>query len=129
MEPLNVAYSSRHTLMLAMLWLILARALEGVGAGGILGMTMIVIGDIVSLEERGKYAGFISGTVFYAHLYPFDISGPSLRLSGPSSVVCSHSTHLGAGASSSISRIYTLILLITEEPVALRLQSSSLSST
>jgi len=46
-----------------MLWLILARALEGIGAGGILGMTMIVIGDIVSLEERGKYAGFISGTV------------------------------------------------------------------
>lgn len=47
-----------------MLWLILARALEGVGAGGILAMVMIVIGDIVSLEERGLYAGYISGVVF-----------------------------------------------------------------
>ena len=49
---------------LAMLWLILARALEGVGAGGILAMVMIVVGDIVSLEERGLYAGYISGVVF-----------------------------------------------------------------
>jgi MFS family permease len=48
---------------LAMIWLILARALEGVGGGGILGLTMMIVGDIVSLEERGKYAGFISGTV------------------------------------------------------------------
>jgi MFS family permease len=47
-----------------MLWLILARALEGVGAGGILAMVMIIIGDIVSLEDRGLYAGYISGVVF-----------------------------------------------------------------
>jgi MFS family permease len=48
----------------AMLWLIVARAVQGIGAGSILGLTQIVISDIVSLEERGKYAGFIGATVF-----------------------------------------------------------------
>jgi MFS family permease len=47
-----------------MLWLIVARAVQGIGAGSILGLTQIVISDIVSLEERGKYAGFIGATVF-----------------------------------------------------------------
>jgi hypothetical protein len=48
---------------LAMLWLIVARAVQGIGAGSILGLTQIVISDIVSLQERGKYAGFIGATV------------------------------------------------------------------
>ena len=50
-------------LILAMLWLIIARAVQGIGAGGIMGLTLIVIGDIVSLEERGKYSGLIGATV------------------------------------------------------------------
>jgi MFS family permease len=49
----------------AMLWLIIARAVQGIGAGSILGLTQIVISDIVSLEERGKYAGFIGATVLW----------------------------------------------------------------
>jgi MFS family permease len=46
-----------------MIWLILARAVQGIGAGSIMGLTQMVISDIVSLEERGKYAGFIGATV------------------------------------------------------------------
>ncbi|KAF7341255.1 Membrane transporter [Mycena venus] len=39
----------------SMTWLILARALQGIGGAGIQQMVMIVIGDIVPLEQRGKY--------------------------------------------------------------------------
>ena len=46
-----------------MIWLIVARAIQGIGAGSIMGLTQIVISDIVSLEERGKYSGFIGATV------------------------------------------------------------------
>ncbi|KAI0079120.1 MFS amino acid permease [Panus rudis PR-1116 ss-1] len=42
-----------------MKWLIVARAFQGVGGGGIVQMINIVIGDIVSLEERGKYGGYV----------------------------------------------------------------------
>ena len=34
-----------------MTWLILARALQGIGGGGIIQMVNIVIGDIVPLEK------------------------------------------------------------------------------
>ncbi|CAL1714499.1 unnamed protein product [Somion occarium] len=43
----------------SMAWLIVARAIQGIGGGGIVQMVNIVIGDIVSLEERGKYAGYL----------------------------------------------------------------------
>ncbi|KAF7301065.1 Membrane transporter [Mycena indigotica] len=42
-----------------MTWLIIARAVQGIGGGGIQQMVQIVIGDIVSLEDRGKYGSFI----------------------------------------------------------------------
>ncbi|KAJ7083146.1 MFS amino acid permease [Mycena belliarum] len=43
----------------SMTWLILARALQGIGGGGIQQLVQIVISDIVSLEERGTYGSFI----------------------------------------------------------------------
>ncbi|KAJ7911081.1 major facilitator superfamily domain-containing protein [Mycena leptocephala] len=43
----------------SMTWLILARALQGIGGGGIQQLVQIVIGDIVTLEERGTYGSFV----------------------------------------------------------------------
>lgn len=43
--------------------LIYFRALQGIGAGGIMTLSMTVIGDVVSPRQRGKYQGFI-GAVF-----------------------------------------------------------------
>jgi len=43
--------------------LIAFRAIQGVGAGGILALTQTIVGDIVSPRERGRYMGYI-GAVF-----------------------------------------------------------------
>ncbi|KAJ6502853.1 major facilitator superfamily domain-containing protein [Mycena vitilis] len=43
----------------SMTWLILARALQGIGGGGIQQIGQIIIGDIVSLEERGSYGSIV----------------------------------------------------------------------
>ncbi|KAF7334954.1 MFS drug transporter [Mycena venus] len=42
---------------------ILSRGLAGAGGGGLVSMSQIVISDIVSLRERGKYQGIISGVI------------------------------------------------------------------
>jgi MFS family permease len=60
--PRNV-FSFTPSTDIAMVWLIVARAVQGVGSGSIMGLTQMVISDIVSLEERGKYAGFLGATV------------------------------------------------------------------
>ena len=39
--------------------LIFTRALQGLGAGGLMALTFVIIGDIVSPRERGKYQGLI----------------------------------------------------------------------
>ncbi|KAJ5703031.1 major facilitator superfamily transporter [Penicillium malachiteum] len=41
-------------------WLYVTRALSGVGAGGISSLISIIVSDLVSLRERGKYQGFVS---------------------------------------------------------------------
>src|SRR6516165_5759411 len=46
-----------------MLQLIVFRALEGVGGGGLIVITIAVIGDIIPPRERGRYQGFF-GAVF-----------------------------------------------------------------
>ncbi|KIO29864.1 hypothetical protein M407DRAFT_20934 [Tulasnella calospora MUT 4182] len=47
----------------SMVWLILCRAIQGVGGGCIIQLTQITISDIVSLEERGKYIG-VTGAIW-----------------------------------------------------------------
>lgn len=42
-------------------------ALAGIGGGGILTLSMIVISDVVSLKERGKYQGILGGVVALAN--------------------------------------------------------------
>ncbi|KAF8844500.1 MFS general substrate transporter [Paxillus ammoniavirescens] len=45
-----------------MTWLIVCRAVQGVGGGGIIQLVQITISDIVSLQDRGKYGGAIGAT-------------------------------------------------------------------
>ena len=45
----------------SMTQLILARALQGLGAGGIMPMAFILIGEMFTLEQRAKMQGFFSG--------------------------------------------------------------------
>jgi EmrB/QacA subfamily drug resistance transporter len=56
-----------------MVQLIGFRALQGLGAGGLMVMAMTIIGDIVSPRERGKYQGYI-GSVFAVS----SVAGPLL---------------------------------------------------
>ncbi|KAG2130305.1 major facilitator superfamily domain-containing protein [Suillus bovinus] len=46
----------------SMTWLIVSRALQGVGGGGIFQLVKITISDIIPLQEQGKYVGLISAT-------------------------------------------------------------------
>ena len=42
-----------------MAWLDAARGVQGIGGGGIIALINIIIGDIVSLQDRGKYSGWV----------------------------------------------------------------------
>jgi len=53
--------------------LILFRALQGLGAGGLIVLTQAVVGDIVSPRERGKYQGIFGGVFGLA-----SVAGPLL---------------------------------------------------
>ncbi|KAI0807335.1 MFS amino acid permease [Fomes fomentarius] len=46
----------------SMTWLVVARAVQGIGGGGIMQLVQITISDIVSLQDRGKYGGYIGAT-------------------------------------------------------------------
>ncbi|MDA2814243.1 MDR family MFS transporter [Nocardiopsis sp. RSe5-2] len=46
-----------------MSWLIGARFVQGIGAGGLATLPQVILGDVVEPRERGRYAGFL-GAVF-----------------------------------------------------------------
>ena len=41
--------------------MIIFRTIAGIGGSGISSLVMIIISDIVSLQDRGKYQGMIGG--------------------------------------------------------------------
>lgn len=53
--------------------LVAFRAIQGLGAGGLMVMAMTIVGDILSPRERGRYQGYI-GSVFALS----SIAGPLL---------------------------------------------------
>ncbi|KAI8810962.1 major facilitator superfamily domain-containing protein, partial [Cladochytrium replicatum] len=50
----------------SMMMLIIGRVISGVGGGGIFNLVLIIISDIVSFQERGKYQGFIGAVYGFA---------------------------------------------------------------
>jgi EmrB/QacA subfamily drug resistance transporter len=65
--------------------LIAFRALQGLGAGGIMGLTFAIVGDVVPPRERGKYQGLFGGVFMLAM-----VAGPLLG-----GVFTEHSSILG----------------------------------
>ncbi len=53
--------------------LIAFRALQGIGAGGVMTLAMATVGDLVSPRERGRYQGYIQVTFLIA-----SVAGPVL---------------------------------------------------
>ncbi|KIK97458.1 hypothetical protein PAXRUDRAFT_10179 [Paxillus rubicundulus Ve08.2h10] len=46
----------------SMNWLIVSRAVQGIGGGGIIQLVVITVSDIVPLQDRGRYGGAIGAT-------------------------------------------------------------------
>ncbi|WGO94699.1 MDR family MFS transporter [Pseudomonas viciae] len=53
--------------------LVLARILQGIGAGGMISVSQAIIGDIIAPRERGRYQGYFSGMYALA-----SVAGPVL---------------------------------------------------
>ena len=51
--------------------LIVFRALQGLGTGGVFVLAMAIVGDLVSPRERGRYQGYVQGTFALA-----SVAGP-----------------------------------------------------
>src|SRR6478609_8690933 len=57
-----LAGSVVSALSVNMFMLIVGRAIQGIGGGGLFALTQTVIGDLVPPRERASYAAWISGT-------------------------------------------------------------------
>jgi EmrB/QacA subfamily drug resistance transporter len=53
--------------------LVIARGIQGAGGGGLMAMAFIIIGDIISPRERGRYIGYFTATWALA-----SVAGPLL---------------------------------------------------
>ena len=51
--------------------LVAARAVQGLGGGGLLSLAFVILGDVISPRERGRYMGYFTGTFAFA-----SVSGP-----------------------------------------------------
>jgi EmrB/QacA subfamily drug resistance transporter len=51
-----------------MIQLIVFRAVQGVGGGGLMALSFTVIGDVIAPRERGRYQGYIGGTFALANV-------------------------------------------------------------
>lgn len=51
-----------YSLMQSMLWLIMARALAGIGAGGIVSLVWTITSEIVEVQSRAKWSQALSVT-------------------------------------------------------------------
>ncbi len=63
----SVAIAASQT----MLQLVLARAFQGLGAGGLVTLAMTIVGDIISPRQRGRYMGYITSVFAVA-----SVAGP-----------------------------------------------------
>jgi EmrB/QacA subfamily drug resistance transporter len=64
--------------------LIVARALQGIGIGGIISLSQAILGDVVSPRERGRYGGYLgasfgTATVAGPLIGGFLVDGPGWR--------------------------------------------------
>lgn len=56
-----------------MTWLIIGRAVQGLGGGGLMIMAQAIIADVVPARERGKYMGIMGGAFAFS-----SVAGPLL---------------------------------------------------
>ncbi|KAK8007694.1 hypothetical protein PG989_001684 [Apiospora arundinis] len=61
------------------------RALAGIGGGGISNCAMIIVSDIVTLERRGKYQGFIGSCVGLGNIIGPFLAAAYISRGGPGS--------------------------------------------